>query len=182
LSDDSIYEVVGKPKNSCFAKRKKWQSKFLIYPEDTFTSFWDVYIAIILIFSCLITPYRLALIEEDSDNWVIINAFIDIMFLCDIILIFNTTYYDEEFNLISDRKTIAIIYFKGWLFIDLVAIVPFDLLMGGNQLNNLVRIARLGKMYKLVKLTRLIRVAKMLKDKTKMFKFLEKFLKIRLGL
>lgn len=70
----------------------------------------------------------------------------------------------------------------GWFTIDLVAIIPFDMLMGGNELNNLVRIARIGKMYKLVKLTKLIRVAKMARDKSKMFKFFQKFFKIRLGL
>ena len=104
------------------------------------------------------------------------------MFLCDIILIFNTSFFDEEFTLIQDRKSIALSYMSGWFSIDLVAIIPFDLLFGGNQLNNLVRIARMGKMYKLVKLTKLVRVAKMVRDKTKMFKFLQNFLKIRLGI
>ena len=157
----------------------------MLYPEDTFMNFWDIYIAFFLIFSCLVTPYRLALVKEDSENWKIVNGFIDIMFLIDIILIFQTTYYDEEFNLITSRKTIACNYLQGWFTIDFVAIVPFELILGGGgggNVNNMVRIARIGKMYKLVKLTKLIRVAKMARDKSKLFKFLQKFLKIRLGL
>jgi hypothetical protein len=131
----------------------------------------------------MVTPYRLALVTEDTKNWQMINTFVDIMFLLDIILIFNTTFYDDEFKLVKDRKTIARSYISGWFSIDLVAIVPFDILFGGTgEIKNLVRIARLGKMYKLVKLTRLIRVAKISRDNSKMFKFLQKFLKIRLGL
>lgn len=167
---------------NCCGIRRPGESHYLIYPDDSFTSFWDIFIALVLIFSCTVTPYRLALVSEDTPNWVVTNVFIDIMFLLDIILIFNTAYYDEEFLIIQDRKTIALTYIRGWFPIDLVAIIPFDLLFGGNELNNLVRVARLGKMYKLVKLTRLIRVAKMARDKTKLFKFLQKFLKIRLGL
>jgi hypothetical protein len=63
-------------------------------------SIWDVFIAMILIFSCLVTPYRLALVPEDTKAWKIANGFIDSMFLCDIILIFNTCFYDEDFTLI----------------------------------------------------------------------------------
>ena len=84
--------------------RKKNQKAFMIYPQDPFTNIWDIFIAFILIFSCLVTPYRLALITEDTFPWKIINGFVDLMFLFDIIIIFNTCYYDEEFNLIQDRK------------------------------------------------------------------------------
>jgi hypothetical protein len=104
------------------------------------------------------------------------------MFLIDIVLIFNIAFYNEEYKMIKDRKNIARNYLSGWFLIDVLAIIPFDLLFGGNGgVNNLVRIARLGKMYKLVKLTKLLRVAKVVRDKTKFTKFFSKFVSIKLG-
>jgi hypothetical protein len=50
----------------CFVKRHDHHMKMLIYPEDGFKRFWDISIAFVLIFSCFVTPYRVALIEEDT--------------------------------------------------------------------------------------------------------------------
>jgi hypothetical protein len=71
--DIALYEHNRHSKKRCFSKRRPGQSKYLIYPEDSFKSGWDLYIAAILIFTCLVTPYRIALIEEDSPNWKALN-------------------------------------------------------------------------------------------------------------
>ena len=56
-------------------------------------------------------------------DWVI-----DGFFICDILMIFNTSYYEDE-ELIHDRKRIACRYVKGWFPIDLVATLPWELLV-----------------------------------------------------
>lgn len=137
--------------------------------------------AVILIFTCLVTPYRIALIEVDKPGWMWLNYFIDFSFFVDMIFIFNSAYYDEEFNEIQDRKVIAKLYLKGWFTIDLFAILPFDLMFGGGGLNQIVRITRISKMYKLVKLTRLVRILKIFKESNKMFKYMENYLNIGVG-
>lgn len=102
-----------------------------------------------------------------------LNQMTDLMFLFDIIIIFNSAFYDEDFNLVQDRKSIAILYIQTWFFIDLLAIMPFDLIFGNSKnLNEVVRIARIGRMYKLIKLTRMFKVFKILKEKNKMFKYI----------
>jgi len=78
----------------------------------------------------LLTPFRLAFGDlEDPLEWMIINYTIDICFLIDIIIIFNSAFYDGEFIVVEDRKIIAKEYLRGWFLIDLLAIIPFDLLM-----------------------------------------------------
>jgi hypothetical protein len=72
----------------------------MLYPEDPFKNYWDLFIAFVLIFTCLVTPYRIALVETDSYRWMITNNTVDCLFLIDIILIFNSSFYDEDFNLI----------------------------------------------------------------------------------
>ena len=62
-------------------------------------------------------------------EFTILNAFIDFMFLLDIIINFRTTFYDlesgdEEF----DPYKIAIVYLKGRFTIDLLSTVPFDVI------------------------------------------------------
>lgn len=91
--------------------------------------------AVVLVFSCMTVPYRLALIQNDTKTWVYINGAIDICFLLDIIIMFNKTLFDENYSLIINRKIIAVKYLQGWFFIDLVAIIPFDIFFGGSELN-----------------------------------------------
>ena len=83
---------------------------------------------------------------------VIIELIVDIMFIIDIVInfrfeithssrvqnpwlvlsfttSFRTTYVNSNDEVISNSWKIAIHYFKGWFLIDLVAAVPFDLLV-----------------------------------------------------
>jgi hypothetical protein len=118
---------------------------------------------------------------------------IDVSFLLDIIVTFNTAFYDQDNDLIDDRHTIAQSYLFGWFTIDLVAIIPFEVLLKGVQgqdsgdsgdLNPLIRIARFGKLYKLVKLIRLVRmlkIMKVMKNKNHVVKKLNKLMDLDLG-
>ena len=65
---------------------------------------------VVLIFACLVTPCRIAFVENETPTWILINQISDFMFLLDIIIIFNSAYYDEDFHLVQDRKMIASIY------------------------------------------------------------------------
>ena len=84
--------------------------------------------------------------------------------------------------IIDDRKAIFCNYFKGWFFIDILAIIPFDIILEKSNFNSLVRIARFGRLYKLVKLSRIMRVLKVFKENNKLMKFMLKFLKIGMGM
>lgn len=102
----------------------------LLYPEDRFMTFWDPFVVVLLFGNCIMMPYMIAFDSKDMSLHVI-SSIIDLLFLTDIIIIFNTAYYDEDFQIVYDRVTIAINYFKsGWLAIDVLAIFPFDLLNG----------------------------------------------------
>jgi len=59
-------------------------------------------ITFVLIFTCVVTPARLAFTFSDEniydfDTWEVINLIIDGFFLIDIIFNFNTAYIDEDF-------------------------------------------------------------------------------------
>ena len=84
-------------------------------------------VSLVLIFTCTLTPYRLAFTEDDTLNWKIVNYTVDSLFLIDMLLIFNSAFYDEDFKMVSHRGLIAIAYLKGWFIIDLLAIFPIGL-------------------------------------------------------
>jgi hypothetical protein len=45
------------------------------------------------------TPYYLAFVPEDDEAriWPVINWVIDSFFIVDVVIIFNSCYYDDEF-------------------------------------------------------------------------------------
>ena len=70
--------------------------KHIIYPENAKKVNWDLFMTLILIVTCMITPLRLAFGEEEEPvGWMIFTMVIDGLFLIDILVIFNTAYYDE---------------------------------------------------------------------------------------
>lgn len=84
----------------------------------------------------------------------------------DIVVIMNSAFYDDEFQIVEDRTRIAKSYLTSWFGVDLLAIFPFELVIKsstGENYQEIVRFARIGRMYKLIKMIRLIRVLKIVK-------------------
>ena len=92
-------------------------------------------------------------------------------FLLDIIVTFFTSVSDDKTcTEIVDRKKIAVLYLKGWFWIDSLSIFPFDLIAEStnakqSNMNSIVRFSKIGKLYKLIRMTRLVKVAKVLKSR-----------------
>lgn len=157
--------------------------KYLFYPQDSVKEYWDLFITVVLFVTCILTPYNIAFSGIQQDIvMLLISTIIDFFFLFDIIIIFNTAFYDDEFHIVEDRCKIANSYVKSWFVIDFLSIFPFDhVLMSFENVNDLARLARLGRMYKLIKMLKLLRVLKIVKDRSRILKYLNEFLKIGLG-
>lgn len=54
---------------------------------------------------------------------------VDIMFMVDIVINFRTTYVNHNDEVVSHPGKIALHYLRGWFLIDVVAAIPFDLLL-----------------------------------------------------
>ena len=128
---------------------------------------WDGLITLVLIFTCMVTPYRIAFVESDNVEWTVANYTIDFLFLVDMLLCFVSAFYTTEFELIEDRKEIAKSYLMGWFVIDFLAIFPFERAQAGgssessNGPNDMVRLAKLGRLYKVLRLIKLVRLLKL---------------------
>lgn len=103
----------------------------MIYPEDSLKVFWDSILSIVLLATCLLTPFTLAFSEELSDvYWYnMLNYIIDLFFAFDILINFNTAFYREDYEIETNRKAISCNYLRGWFLIDFFSVIPLDLMI-----------------------------------------------------
>ena len=83
---------------------EKARKDCMFYQDNPVKEYWDICITILLLFSCMLIPYRIAFVKVDTFDWRIALAAIDGVFGLDLIFCFFNTYLDEEFNEIDDRK------------------------------------------------------------------------------
>ena len=141
----------------------------------------------LLIFTSFVIPYRLAFVDEETTQWIVIYYCIDLFFLVDLVICFFTSYRDEyrQVDVVSHKK-ICRNYLTGWFLIDLMSVFPFDAILtnsGGNSnANSLLRVARIGKIYKIIRLFRLLRILKLVKSNRKLVHHFSEKMKISNGL
>ena len=81
---------------------------YMFYPEDVYLDKWNLLITIVLLFTSIVTPARIAFVQDDTSTWIIINIIVDLLFTIDIIVVFNSAFYTEDFQITDDRKEIAL--------------------------------------------------------------------------
>ena len=84
---------------------------YLINPGNTWKLNWDMLITVILLYSCIATPVQIALYEELDGVGKRLNQIVDSLFFIDIVIIFNSAIYDDEFEIVDDRQEIVKQYF-----------------------------------------------------------------------
>lgn len=163
-----------------------WQTykneRCIILPDTSkWKQRWDFYIVIVLLFVAVTLPYRLAFYEKDDRTWKVVNGIVDSSFAVDIILTFFTAIPDYLTNgYITDKKKIALAYLKGWFIIDVISILPLDLIVA-NASSKIMgvlkfgRFARFAKIMRLVKVIRMTRLFRLCKDRNRMARSAEKF-------
>ena len=73
--------------------RKKW----IINPYCKPKQAWDFLATVALVLTCLLTPYLLAFYthsRKEPPYYKMLNSIIDIIFIIDIFVSFNTSYFD----------------------------------------------------------------------------------------
>jgi len=142
-------------------------SKFIMSPEGSFHKVWDIILVLLLVYTALFVPYKIAFYDVDPPTVVILDYCVDLLFFTDVIVNFITSIEDPvRQTVIRDPKRIATTYLQGWFILDLTACLPFDLLFSlgdpaVSQRNT--EDAENRKLIKLMRLYRLIRIVRMLK-------------------
>jgi hypothetical protein len=85
------------------------RKKFILYPEDKLKNSWDLFMTVILLFTCIETPYDIAFASNEI-VFNLVNTIIDLMFLMDILVIFNSAFYSDDMDIVEKRGEISIVY------------------------------------------------------------------------
>ncbi|KAM8946626.1 voltage-gated inwardly rectifying potassium channel KCNH6 isoform 3-T3 [Pelodytes ibericus] len=143
--------------------------RWTILHYSPFKAVWDWLILLLVIYTAIFTPYSAAFLlndQEEERNWEcgyscnplnIVDLIVDIMFIVDIVINFRTTYVNTNDEVVSHPGKIAIHYFKGWFLIDMVAAIPFDLLIyrtGSDETTTLIGLLKTARLLRLVRVAR----------------------------
>ncbi|ODN06245.1 Potassium voltage-gated channel subfamily H member 7 [Orchesella cincta] len=145
--------------------------KWTILHYSPFKAVWDWLILLLVMYTAIFTPYVAAFLlnEPDfaeskqktysEDPLAVVDFIVDVMFIVDILINFRTTYVNANDEVVSNPGRIAVHYFRGWFIIDLVAAIPFDLLLYLFGTNTDETTTLIG-LLKTARLLRLVRVAR----------------------
>ncbi|KAG9267288.1 potassium voltage-gated channel subfamily H member 6-like isoform X1 [Astyanax mexicanus] len=137
-----------------------------------FKAVWDWVILLLVLYTAVFTPYSAAFLLNELEEerrrpcgytcnpLNVVDAIVDILFIVDIVINFRTTYVNHNDEVVTHPKRIAIHYIKGWFLIDMVAAVPFDLLIFKSGTDETT--STLIGLLKTARLLRLVRVARKL--------------------
>jgi hypothetical protein len=133
--------------------------------------------------SCFLAPFMLAFSDNiDTTRLNILDTIMNIFFLIDMILLFFTAYINDDLDIVDTKKEIALEYLKSWFPIDLISVIPFDLIITYGQFTRIARISRISKISKIIRMTKMVRLLKIGKVRTKLFKNFSQMTEINAGL
>lgn len=113
----------------------KAKRDYLFYPDNIFLVFWNTIQMIFIFYNLTFLPYLLVF-QIDTPLYNFIDDFIDLLFLIDILLNFNTTYpLENGQGFESSRLKIALRYIKSYFFFDLISTFPFRFFISDEQFN-----------------------------------------------
>lgn len=143
------------------------KSKWIFHPESSWKLAWDIAAFFIIFYQALTIPFFLSFEISDMTTWKSIDNFITAFFFIDILLSFNTAYYQGG-SIVSSRKEISKNYIKYWFWLDLMSTFPYDVIIGdqttGNQksVTSAAQLLRILKFYRILRLLRLAKLKKIL--------------------
>ncbi|KDO33896.1 hypothetical protein SPRG_01776 [Saprolegnia parasitica CBS 223.65] len=121
---------------------------------------WDMISVALLFYTAIVTPYETAFPDSSfSDAMFVLNRLVDLCFLFDMLLRFFLMYRDEWSNIwIAQPTQIVRHYIKGWFAVDLVSVIPFDLInfFAGSSAVQQLRLMRVLRLLRLMKIIRVI--------------------------
>ncbi|XP_072301037.1 voltage-gated delayed rectifier potassium channel KCNH8 isoform X1 [Eucyclogobius newberryi] len=118
------------------------KSRFILLHYGTFKAGWDWLILLATFYVAVTVPYNVCFTVGGGRDEGNINAprsppsvsdiLVEILFILDIMLNFRTTFVSTSGQVVYDARSICVHYVTTWLFVDLIAALPFDLLYAFN--------------------------------------------------
>jgi hypothetical protein len=143
------------------------QNRWVLSPRSKFVKNWDLSMVILMIYISMEAPFAVAFLNVALGFRFVLNRFIDIFFLVDMVMQFFLAYEGEGGELITSGKLMAVRYLRSWFIVDFISIVPFDLISllsdtGSNQGAGATQMLRMVRVLRLLKLLRVVRASRII--------------------
>lgn len=162
---NDIYTEVASSKQ----KLRRYRSRLMVHPENPLKLFFDMVVMACIVLIAILLPVEIAF---DLDTNFVLEILLNVIFSIDLILGFNTGFWSKG-SLILSRKLASIHYLRTWFSLDILSLLPYDLMANwfirgdvetyANTFKT-VKVWRLSKTLRALRalrLIRLVRVAKM---------------------
>ncbi|XP_058478312.1 potassium voltage-gated channel subfamily H member 8-like isoform X2 [Solea solea] len=117
------------------------KSRLILLHYGAFKACWDWLILLATFYVAVTVPYNVCFttveVREEGSSVArnppsVSDILVEILFIIDIVLNFRTTYVSTSGQVVYDARSICVHYVTSWLFVDLIAALPFDLLYAFN--------------------------------------------------
>ncbi|XP_037645466.1 potassium voltage-gated channel subfamily H member 8 [Sebastes umbrosus] len=118
------------------------KSRFILLHYGTFKAGWDWLILLATFYVAVTVPYNVCFtvvgVRDEGSSTAprsppsVSDILVEILFILDILLNFRTTFVSTSGQVVYDARSICVHYVTTWLFVDLIAALPFDLLYAFN--------------------------------------------------
>uniref|UniRef100_A0A3Q3MUS8 Voltage-gated delayed rectifier potassium channel KCNH4 n=1 Tax=Mastacembelus armatus TaxID=205130 RepID=A0A3Q3MUS8_9TELE len=134
------------------------KSRFILLHYSASKALWDWLILLATFYVAVTVPYSVSFMPYDhsvsSGRFTMISdVVVEMLFIVDIVLNFRTTYVSKSGQVVYEARSICIHYAKTWFIVDLVAVLPFDLLYAIN-----IPVTSYVHLLKTIRLLRLLRL------------------------
>jgi len=152
----------------------------IILPNGPRKQSWDNWILLLVLYNAVAIPFEFGFGYEvaktpaggSTFGLFLFDVLVDLCFITDLIINFQTAYYEMDGKLELNRKKIRDHYFRNWFLLDLVASIPVDWFipdggsdtaaLGAAKVPRLLRLGRLLKKFDQFAAARALRVLHLL--------------------
>ena len=135
----------------------------IIHPESRARARWNLCMIVMLCITCFLVPLSFShpSLFDDKAGWDSLNVVIDVFFIVDVFVNFNTGFYHDS-QVVMQYWPIAMHYLRTWAAIDIVSSVPFDsiFLIAGTDDHQILKMNKVLRVPRLIKTLRAIRTSK----------------------
>ncbi len=131
-------------------KVERWLNRCVIHPNSSFKTLWDLMVLVFVLYTAITAPLKVA---YQVDFLTVLEAALDGLFCLDLVVQAFSGYFNlggSRFPVLEFRLVIRH-YARTWLLLDLMAAIPFDVMVPELRALSLVKTVRLVKVRRILR-------------------------------
>ncbi|KAG4933998.1 hypothetical protein JHK87_048000 [Glycine soja] len=104
--------------------------QYIVSPYNRHYKLWNTFLLILVFYTAWMCPFEFGFLEKSNIAVAITDNVVNVFFAIDIVLTFFVAYLDKStYLLVDDHKLIALRYAKSWLILDVIATIPYEVVI-----------------------------------------------------